>query len=79
MKFEHDQTVKLNIRDNSSDENTRWNALRIPVTSVETELMFAQVSILVHGCNYSGMMRVIDHTSAACFLGKLVAFSICDL
>ena len=74
------QFDNLNIRDNISDENTRRNVLRMSVTLVEIELEPKQIALvksLLRSCNYSGMIRVIDHTSAACFASKLIAFPIC--
>ena len=69
------QFDNLNIRDNISDENTRRNVLRMSVTLVEIELEPKQIALvksLLRSCNYSGMIRVSDHTSAACFRSKLM-------
>ena len=70
----HAQLVDLNIQDNNLNDNTLNDALRMAVASVDTELMLAQVSILDHSCDYSGLIQVIDHTSAACFANKLLDF-----
>ena len=57
----------IHAYDNISDENALNNVFRIFQTLVYTELTCKQGARLVESCYQSGIMRVINHTSASCF------------